>query len=65
MILVNDTQQHRLRWLGQQWRDKAGHVWKMEGDGSFTSIHGKVSIHSWKVGNDDDESGVQSQKRRV
>ncbi len=50
-IIVGTVSGHySLRWIKGQWRDKAGHIWRMLSDGSLTSPkHGKYSMEEWKI----------------
>lgn len=50
IIAKTNGQTYSLRWLGQEWRDKAGHVWRMGKDGHFVSKeHGPVHFNQWNI----------------
>jgi hypothetical protein len=43
-----------LRWHGDAWRDKAGHVWVMDKDANLTcGRHGKISAQQWSIVSND------------
>lgn len=51
MIVVEFAdRKFELRWLGGAWRDKAGHVWEMSGNGTLScKTHGVTGTQDWKV----------------
>lgn len=54
MIVVKlpDDRKYELRWISGDWRDKAGHVWKMASDGTLSSLdHNKEQFPAtaWSI----------------
>ena len=39
-----------IRWAGDHWRDKAGHVWRLnDSTGVLSSKHGAAQLRQWRL----------------